>query len=55
MKAQANALTAEEYFLIALPTAEDFAAWTRGLHAWADEIKRAYHDAANKVLKKWNY
>ena len=22
---------------------------------WTDEIKRAYHDAANHVLKKWNY
>ena len=22
---------------------------------WTDEIKRAYRDAAKKVLKKWNY
>ena len=46
MSAQSNTLTAEEYFLIALPTDEDFAAWTRGLHAWADDLNA-------RLERKW--
>ena len=38
MSAKARMISAEEYFAIALPTPEDFAAWTRQLHAWADDL-----------------
>lgn len=31
-------MTTAEYFDIALPTREDFAAWTRWLFAWADDL-----------------
>lgn len=39
-------MTAEEYFAIALPTPEDFAAWTRQLHAWADDLNA-------RLERKW--
>lgn len=39
-------MTAEEYFAIALPTSEDFAAWTRQLHAWADDLNA-------RLERKW--
>ena len=31
-------MTADEYFLIALPTREDFRAWTQSMFARADEL-----------------
>lgn len=46
MSAKARMISAEEYFAIALPTAEDFAAWTRQLHAWADELNA-------RLERKW--
>lgn len=39
-------ITAEEYFAIALPTSEDFTAWTRQLHAWADDLNA-------RLERKW--
>ena len=31
-------MTTSEYFALAMPTREDFAAWTRWLFAWADAL-----------------
>lgn len=46
MSAKARMITAEEYFALALPTPEDFAAWTRQLHAWADDLNA-------RLERKW--
>lgn len=49
-------MTASEYFSIALPTDEDFKAWTKSLFARADRANRRfakkYPELADKPIDK---